>query len=150
MSLEYSSLHNAVPATGAVLDIEGDEGVLVPEPRRPPHRTPHQKDAGQHRHARLHQAVSLVRPNTEYTPYFIELSHGQAADVDLDTIQLLLLVESIAVHSHSCILRAISLHASRGTNRTYTTIYFLIIYYPVCLSSQSIVHIMYLYVYMIV
>lgn len=44
--------------TGAVSHIQGDERMLVPEPRRPAHRAPHQKDPCQHRHARLHQAVS--------------------------------------------------------------------------------------------
>lgn len=50
--------------TGAVLYIEGDEGVLVPEPSRPPHRTSHQEDACQHLHARLHQAVSAKRTHS--------------------------------------------------------------------------------------
>lgn len=47
--------------SGAVSDIEGDEGMLVPEPGCPPHRTSHQENACQYRNSRLHQVVSEMR-----------------------------------------------------------------------------------------
>lgn len=46
--------------SGVVSNIEGDEGVLVPEPRGTADSAAYQEDVSEHRLTRLHQAVSMI------------------------------------------------------------------------------------------
>lgn len=53
-----------ITVAGVIRDVEGDEGVLVPQPGGEAHGAAHQEDPRQYRHTRLHQTINLIHTHS--------------------------------------------------------------------------------------